>query len=529
MAQQNAEDLPNLFGEPVAPIAMGATSGQTYTQKGQMETGSESLSVNQARASRTSITGYVLPEDKEVQQNRPLRVVCVGIICAGISYMLILMVNLNASMNYILNGDSKKVSSESQLWFSLAFLVKQMSSVWLAEFIGQGGSTWGRKKMASVALAAYATAAVLSLMAHVLNSVMIHIVAQFVLGMWSPILPTATGYIADVSTREDYQKNFGQLHASMMIGLFIGAAAAAALSATVVGGYVAAAFVALVGMVFLSMGLPDWSPPRDCRQRMLWVSCIPCHVCPMLMQQNAYTKWLSLVSLLGATTVASLQTWNFNYMMIRYGFTVQGCALWLMVLFLSGVFTAAIFMRFVKLKCAIGFGNVSMCIPLLMMVFCPAKPLIMWLALIPMQAMNLAGPSLLAIFYGQKPSAERGTLAGLQKLSDSSGRLIGVLIAGVVTTLWLKDVEDGTIATDASGGFQPPMITLVFLLLTVLCYLFAEGRYGSQDVKLYQTNEAEEITQTPQKTASTTSTKTSTSPSMLKMMTSTTSLTLANV
>lgn len=102
----------------------------------------------------------------------------------------------------------------------------------------------------------------LKVFAHTIPLLLLFI-ARAVDGLTGGNISVANAYLADISTKEDRKRNFGQMSASANIGFIVGPALAGILGATALGislPIMAAIFVSLLSLTTIAFGLKDVSP-----------------------------------------------------------------------------------------------------------------------------------------------------------------------------------------------------------------------------------------------------------------------------
>ena len=113
-------------------------------------------------------------------------IICTGMVCSAVVYTLIMLISLPASVNKISTGSANTTSAEAQVFYTMLFFLKNFASFLCAPLIGELGDVKGRRLLCIWAAAAYSTTGGLSLFAHIGNALLLHAVAQWLLGMFAP-------------------------------------------------------------------------------------------------------------------------------------------------------------------------------------------------------------------------------------------------------------------------------------------------------------------------------------------------------
>eukprot|EP00747_Dinoflagellata_sp_TGD_P123532 gnl/TRDRNA2_/TRDRNA2_173835_c0_seq4.p1 gnl/TRDRNA2_/TRDRNA2_173835_c0~~gnl/TRDRNA2_/TRDRNA2_173835_c0_seq4.p1 ORF type:complete len:499 (+),score=70.80 gnl/TRDRNA2_/TRDRNA2_173835_c0_seq4:45-1541(+) len=413
-----------------------------------------------------------------------------GAYTSSVAYAAMMIVALPFSINYILNGHARVVSEESQGLYAICFLLKQVGSVLFAAVLGELGNSLGRKKIILGAIFGYLIAAVLSFAGTWQEILLIHAIAQFILGMFSPFFPTGMAYLIDVSPMEKLGKNVGGFSAAnfgglltgfIMIGVTLRAFGDIKIPESVrnacLAQYSFAALVCLIALLVLLARLPDISPAMDKRHPYRMTKGIPCHMLKDMWKWTPYMRFTYLQIMLGPGAAASAaQAYGVNYAMKRYGLSTTEVSDIVIADLLVSTICAGISLRFMKFKFLIPFtyGIMVLC-PILSFVT-PDEKIFIWIISLVSALAAAQQHALNALFYEQVPETHRGSLAGALKTGDSLGRVIGALVGGFFGTIWMQSPE----LRESLAGF-PDLAPLGFMSLALLAFIYNEKVHGKEN------------------------------------------------
>jgi hypothetical protein len=410
---------------------------------------------------------------------------------SSVAYAAMMVLALPFSINHIINGHAGIPSEDSQGVYSVCFFLKQVGSVLFAAMLGELGNQIGRKKIINAALFAYFLTAVLSFVGTSVEMVLIHMIAQFILGMFSPFFPNGMAYMIDVSPVAQLGKNVGKFSAWSLAGLLFGfmiagvsvnvrvveVPSAANMKNAILVQYGFAALATLIPFFVLVAMLPDLSPRMEHRHPYRCKKGIPLHMVKDMLGWSGYMRLTYLQILMGPGAASSAaMTYGVNYAIKRYDLDVATVSNILIADFLLSSICAGLSLRFMRFKVLIPFTYV-------VSILCAAAFLIpgdnvTWLWVITLVSATAAAQqhALNALFYEQVAETERGSLAGALKTADAVGRVLGAFVGGIMGTMYMESVD----IQESMPGF-PHIGPLIFMSLALVFYIMAEFFHGNQN------------------------------------------------
>eukprot|EP00747_Dinoflagellata_sp_TGD_P123530 gnl/TRDRNA2_/TRDRNA2_173835_c0_seq2.p1 gnl/TRDRNA2_/TRDRNA2_173835_c0~~gnl/TRDRNA2_/TRDRNA2_173835_c0_seq2.p1 ORF type:complete len:505 (+),score=62.25 gnl/TRDRNA2_/TRDRNA2_173835_c0_seq2:85-1599(+) len=413
-----------------------------------------------------------------------------GAYSASVAYAAMMIVALPFSINYIINGHAMIPSADSQFSYSMCFWLKQVGSVLFAAMLGELGNSVGRKKIVVGAVFAYFLTAVMSFAGTWTEIWVIHAIAQFFLGIFSPFYPSGMVYLIDVSPIERLRRNVGGFSAAnfgglltgfIMIGVTLRAFGDIKIPESVrnacLAQYSFAALVCLIALLVLLARLPDISPAMDKRHPYRMTKGIPCHMLKDMWKWTPYMRFTYLQIMLGPGAAASAaQAYGVNYAMKRYGLSTTEVSDIVIADLLVSTICAGISLRCVKFKVLIPFtyGIMILC-PILSLVT-PSKKIFIWIISLVSALAAAQQHALNTLFYVQVTEAHRGSLAGALKTGDSLGRSIGALVGGLWSFIWFQSPE----LRKSFAGF-PDLVPFGFMSAALLVHVYNEKVHGKEN------------------------------------------------
>jgi len=398
------------------------------------------------------------------EQSYGANVFCAFVVGLHLSYVL----------NDMINGDPNTATSESQGWYTTCLTTRSAITVLMSEFVTNGGSWWGRKKMLGLGQIMFVLACGTSIFALVINVVAMHLVANIWIGLVTGSKATMMAYVSDVSTTDTHKKNVayvvawggGSLVAAMICYLVL----------PPIGGYAVSGALVTASLLLRQFGLPDCSPPLEKRQpptcmRMLrTLFAAPYNVYLSFRTQTPYVKCLLFTQFFQYASLGTLHAYFANFVLIRFGMEQAEAGLWVASAGLLGGITATLGIMCLPLESAFWLMWVT---PLysLYITFMPAKHT-MWSGfvfylprLIPLAQLDI-------IFYGQLSARRRHELAALENMLERLGYLAGAVAVGIYSPLWIENYQNGDQSVPAV-----PITSLFFDICVVLVFYLGTHQY----------------------------------------------------
>jgi DHA1 family tetracycline resistance protein-like MFS transporter len=293
------------------------------------------------------------------------------------------------------------------------------------------------------------------------------VIGRIIAGIFGASITTASAYIADISTDENREQNFGFLGAAFGLGFIIGP-----LLGGIFGEYGAripfyvAAILSFANFLYGYFILPE-SLSIENRRKFRWKDSNPLATLKKLFDYKNISYILIAIFLMNLASHAVNTNWAY-FTIFRFGWTESLVGISLTVAGIVIAFTQAGLAQAIKNKMGTFKGimlGVSLFVVGMISFALASSTWMMFVFLIPYGLGSMSDPLLRSYLVNQVPANEQGELQGGLTSIQSLTMILGPII---MTWLFFKTTREGT------SFYMPgsPFILAAFLLSIALVILY---------------------------------------------------------